>query len=83
MWLIITVNMTPTNEKYISPIIISDNNGLLSVFGKFSDTINKNTIIDNKTVTANDIRSPEFHGTNNVRIINVAVANVGTIILRT
>ena len=67
----------------ISPIIISDNNGLLSVFGKFSDTISKKTIIDNNTVTANDIRSPEFQGTNNVKIISVAVANVGTIILST
>ena len=62
-------------------MIISDNNGLLSVFGRFSDTINKNTIIDNSTVTANEILSPEFHGTNNDRIIRVAVANVGTIIL--
>ena len=46
-----------------------------------NNTINRNTIIDNNTVTANDIRSPESHGTNNVKIISVAVANVGIIIL--
>ena len=54
---------------------------MLSVLGKFSDTINRNTIIDNNTVTAKEILSPEFQGINNVNIINVAVANVGTIIL--
>ena len=40
------------------------------------------TIIDSNTVTANDIRSPESHGTNNVSIIRVAVANVGIIIFK-
>jgi len=40
-------------------------------------TRNKNTIIDNNIVTANDIRSPESQGTNKVNIIKLAVENVG------
>ena len=74
--------MTPTSEKYIKPIIINESSGLLSVFGRFSETISRKTIIDSKTVTAKDMRSPESHGTNNVSIIRVAVANVGIIIFK-
>ena len=76
------MNITPTSEKYISPIIISERSGLLSVFGRFSETISRNTIIDRRTVTAKDMRSPESHGTNSVSIIKVAVANVGIIIFK-
>ena len=73
---------TTNNEKNINPINIIDNNGLLSDLGKFSDNINKNTIIDNITVIENDILSPESHGTIKLIIINVAVANVGIIIFK-
>ena len=79
--LIMIVKNTPISEKYTRPIIILDNNGYVSVLGKLSDRINKNTIIESKIVTANDMRSPESHGTNIVKIIKLAVENVGIIIL--
>ena len=80
--LIIIVKTTPTSEKYTNPIIIIDNNGLSSDFGKLSDNISKNTIILNKIVTANDIRSPDSNGIINVNNISVAVENVGIIIFK-
>lgn len=57
--------------------------GLVSVLGKFSDSIRRNTIIESITVTAYDIRSPESHGISRHIIISVEVANVGSIIFRT
>ena len=68
-------------QNIVNPINIRDNKGIVSVFGKLSDKIKRKTIIDNITVTANDILSPEFQGINKLTNIKNAVANVGTIIL--
>ena len=52
------LNASTINEKIVKPINIFDNNVCVSVFGRFSDNISKNTIIDSNTVTAKDILSP-------------------------
>ena len=46
-----TVKNTTNSEKKINPINILDSNGFVSDFGRFSESISKNTIIDNITVT--------------------------------
>ena len=78
-----TVKNTTNSEKNISPISIFERSGFVSVFGRLSESISKNTIIESITVTEKDIRSPEFHGTKRLIIISVAVANVGIIIFST
>ena len=65
-----TVKNTHNSEKNVRPISISERSGLVFVFGKFSERINRKTISDNITVIANDILSPESHGTRKLIIIN-------------
>ena len=69
-----TVKNTHNSEKNVNPISISDRSGLVFVFGRFSDRISKKTISESITVIANDILSPESHGTRNDIIISEEVA---------
>ena len=69
MELMITVKKTVNKEKKVRPINIWDKSGLVSVFGRLSERINKKTIIDNITVVANEIRSPESQGT--IKLISI------------
>ena len=57
-------------ENTVNPRVNRDKNGFESVFGKFSDSNKRNTIIDSITVVTNEIRSPESHVT--IRLIIIS-----------